>query len=145
MTKKIFSHENAGFIKMNIELTEKAVKKCSSLWSKGYGLYITCKVKFSVDEPIVGGQFLRNCENEPYFVKDNKIAYARCLFPCLDSIEDYYKISKFRVAVNRPDYEIFGYGEGKVVSKTDTLKVVDFDINKVINPSFICLIAGPFH
>jgi hypothetical protein len=88
---------------------------------------------------------MRNSEQEPYFLKDNKIAYTRCLFPCLDSIEDYYKFSKFRVAINRPDYEVFGYGKGVVVSKTESMKVVDFDINKVIHPSYICLIAGPFH
>lgn len=145
MTKKIFKEENDGFVKLNIELTEKAIKKLTSLWTKEYSLYLTCKIKFSVDEPIAGGVFLKNSDNQPYFLKDNKIAYSRCLFPCLDSIEDYYKISKLRVAVNRPDYQIFGYGLGKVVSKTETMKVIDFDINKVINPAYICLISGPFH
>lgn len=117
----------------------------NSLWGKGYSLYVTAKIKFSVEEPIIGGQFLRNCEQEPYFLKDNKIGYARCLFPCLDSIEDYYKISKFRVSINRPEYEIFGYGKGSIVSKSEKLKVIDFDINKVVHPSYICLIVGPFH
>jgi hypothetical protein len=110
MTKKIFKHENEGFIKLSIELSEKAIKKLVSFWGKGYNLYMTAKVKFSIQEPIIGGQFLRNSENMPYFLKDNKLAYSRCLFPCLDSIEDYYKISKLRVAFNRPEYAIFCYG-----------------------------------
>lgn len=103
------------------------------------------KIKFGVVEPICGGNFLRNSENENYFLKSNKISYTRSLFPCLDSIEDYYKISKIRIAVNRPEYQIFCYGTPKLVSKTQTMKIVDYEIEKVVNPNYLCLVSGPFH
>lgn len=66
------------------------------------------------------------------------------MFPCFDNFEDYYKISTLRIGCNRPNFEIFALGKPNLVEKTDSTKVVEFEVNKVLNPSHLCLVLGPF-
>jgi len=49
-----------------------------------------------------------------------------------------------RIGCNRPNFEVLAYGKGVVVERTEHTKIVEFDINKVLNPAHLCLIVGPF-
>ena len=111
MAKKLYDTEEGGFLKVSVELNAKALKKLTALWEKDYCLYATLQIEFNLEDPISGGRFLTNSENEPYFLKDSQIGLSRCLFPCLDSFSDYYKISTLRVGCDRPNFEVFALGK----------------------------------
>lgn len=41
MSRKLFETEDAGFIKVSIELNTNALKKLTKYWEKDYGLFVT--------------------------------------------------------------------------------------------------------
>src|SRR3990167_9609034 len=109
--KKIYQQENMGFIQTDLLLTTKAKQKVEQLFAQGYLAYITVKVDFYVDEPLVAGQFYRSSEGAYFFTKSNKVSYARALFPCLNFIDDYYRVSKLRVVTDYNGATVISMGK----------------------------------
>jgi hypothetical protein len=142
--KKIYQQENIGFIQADLLLTTKAKNKIEQLFAQDYLAYITIKVDFFVDEPLVAGQFYRSSEGGYFFAKSNKVSYSRALFPCLDFIDDYYKVSKLRVVTDYKGANVISMG--KLVSRelVGNREIWDFEINKVINVSYLPLLVGKF-
>jgi len=144
-TKKIVQQENTGYLQIRI-LPKKTVKdKIIDLFDKGYELYYTSKISFKTVEPIGGSQFLMGLEGEEYFIKDNKPCYARTVFPCLDYIDDYYKISTLRVATDKPEFDVICIGNKIERGIIDGLKVTDFEINKTLSVNFLGLIVAKIY
>ena len=137
--------ESEGFLRVCLELTNSGVKKISEAFKKGFFAYFSTKVQFKVQEPISGGFFLDYLDGKQYFLKDNKLAHARCIFPCLDSLDDYCFISTVRISTDRAGTKIFCLGDELSYGKSkDNLFVTDFKVNRVISPNFLSIIVGNF-
>lgn len=142
--KKIYQQETVGFIQANLILNSKSRNRIEQLFALDYLAYITIKVEFFVDEPLVAGQFYRSSEGGYFFSKCNKMSYARALFPCLDFIDDYYKVSKLRVVTDYKGSQVISMGKLVAHEVVGNREVWDFDINKVINVSYLPLMVGKF-
>lgn len=145
MMKKIFQQENIGFLKLTLELTTKLKEKIEQLFQQGYLAYVTVKVAFNIDEPIVAGSFLHSSQGDaPLFLKSNKISLARCLFPCLDYIDDFYRITTVKVSTDLLKSQVFCYGKLLAKETRDQMDYWVFDVNKILNPNYLCLMIGRF-
>lgn len=146
ISRNIYNEESAGFIRVSLELNKaKTLEKIIQLFDQGYKAYFTLKINFSIDDPVIGGFFLKTSEGKNFFLKDNKISYARNIFPCLDCINDYYYFSKIRIALDEK-MEIFCLGEKKNLGEIQPgVFVTEFEVNKILNPNFLPLIIGKFY
>ena len=144
MMKKIYKQENLGFLKTTLELTTRTKTKVEDLFEQGYQAYITIKVAFSIDEPVVSGSFSKSTEGGHFFIKSNKISLTRCLFPCLDFIDDYYKISRVRIITDLLNADVLCLGKQVSKEVIGNRLVVDFDVNRIINVNYLALFVGKF-
>lgn len=145
VSRELYNEENMGFVRVSLQLNENEIfAKISELFGKRYNAYFTLKISFEVDNPIIGGFFLKNHEDNIYFIKDNKISYARCLFPCLDSINDFYYFSKIRISLDEK-LDIFCLGKKRELGEVvPGLFMTEFNVDRIINPSYLPLIIGEF-
>lgn len=145
MMRKIYVQENIGFLKCSVELTPKARQRMSELFAAEYLAFATIKVHFSVESPIVAGSFIKTSEGGNFFIKSNRISLSRCLFPCLDFIDDYYKLSRVRIITDLPGADVFVLGKMMSSELIDGNKfAVEFEVNKIINVNFLPIIVGKF-
>lgn len=144
MAKKVYQEETLGFIKCTMELNTKTVTKISQLYMDGYKAYVTIKVKFSIDEPIVAGSFVKSSEGNTFFIKNNKISYARSLFPCLDYIDDFYRISKVKIATDMVGADIFCIGKPTKTETIGSTTICEFENDKLINANYLSIMVGKF-
>ena len=144
MMRKMYQQENIGFIRCSIELKDRVKEKVVGLFDQDYQAYVTIKIQYSVDSPLVAACFVKSGDSTDTFIKNNKISYARCIMPCLDYIDDYYKISRIRVICDVVEYDVYSMGKCVMDTIADNKRVVEFEVNRVVNVNYVPLIVGKF-
>lgn len=104
MSIDCYEAENEGYLKIFIKFLGESVKaKVADLYKKGYNCYFTCKINYENHQPMIGGFFKVNKDGSVCFIKENKTSYTRNIIPCLDGIDDYYKIGHVKIKVDDPE------------------------------------------
>lgn len=145
MTQDAYKVENEGYIRVLLKFLTPTNLEIDNLFNQGYLCYFTVKTYWYINNPLCGAFFKQNKDKEIVFMKENKTSYARNIIPCLDGIDDYYKVGEVKIAVDDPNMTVFTSGDLKSVQQTNDQKVFHFSVQKRINLSYFGIIAGKFH
>lgn len=69
---------------------------------------------------------------------------TRCLFPCFDFIDDYYRVSTVRIVTDQLQAEIFCLGKTVRQEIIGKRLIQEFEVNKIININYLPLAVGRF-
>lgn len=112
MSQDAYNIENEGYLKIILKFLSPESQNVEDLFGRNFCCYLTLKVSFNISDPLVGGFFKPNPSDKSVtFIKENKTSYTRNILPCLDGIDDYYKIGQVKILVDDPRMTCLASGD----------------------------------
>ena len=141
--------EDEGYLTIDwwFDEDDRYNKELSHIYEMGFKIYFNIDIFTSVVNP-QGPASFHLFDNSLVFLKDSTFGSCRNIFPCRDGLGEYYYVSSVKISVHQGDrYKVLSSGAIESITKDPkhNLACYTYNISKVISPSFLGLVIGPFN